>query len=311
MADHCDYVKQLTESSRLVAEACGVTNWRLVYQSRSGPPQQPWLEPDVCDAIAEMDDSQKLTSIVIVPIGFVSDHMEVMFDLDEQAAELCRSARDQVRPRSNRWNRSKLRGHDRVVSRGAIGKDRRACGGRAAWSLARRLPGRLLPLHAPTSDCAGVNLVRRTCRQSRGNARRHNLRQHGGFAFLMAIGIEQQVVEMAIQIAAGEQVGMLSFADQPRSVEQDDAIGGAQGLQATRQDDHQRPAVGEFAKGLQTGILGQVLGRWRWLHRQQDRRLVQQRSRHRHARRCISTPSIESPAVMIVLSPSGKRLRCS
>ncbi|NND98016.1 MAG: ferrochelatase [Pirellulaceae bacterium] len=89
MADHCDYVKQLTESSRLVAEGAGVNQWRLVYQSRSGPPQQPWLEPDVCDAIAEMDDSEQLSHLVIVPIGFVSDHMEVMFDLDQEAAQLC------------------------------------------------------------------------------------------------------------------------------------------------------------------------------------------------------------------------------
>jgi ferrochelatase len=90
MADNCDYVKQLDEASRLVAESVGVTNWRLVYQSRSGPPQQPWLEPDICDAIAEMDDAEKLNRIVIVPIGFVSDHMEVLYDLDDEAATLCK-----------------------------------------------------------------------------------------------------------------------------------------------------------------------------------------------------------------------------
>lgn len=89
MADNCDYVKQLNEASRLVAEAAGVANWRLVYQSRSGPPQQPWLEPDICDAIAEMDDNQKLDRLVILPIGFVSDHMEVLYDLDDEAAKLC------------------------------------------------------------------------------------------------------------------------------------------------------------------------------------------------------------------------------
>lgn len=89
MADNCDYVKQLTEASRLVAEATQAGSWRLVFQSRSGPPQIPWLDPDVCDAIAEMDDETKFSNLVIVPIGFVSDHMEVMFDLDEEAAELC------------------------------------------------------------------------------------------------------------------------------------------------------------------------------------------------------------------------------
>ncbi|WP_182865547.1 ferrochelatase [Stieleria mannarensis] len=91
MADNCDYVKQLTEASRLVAQAAGVDKWRLVYQSRSGPPQQPWLEPDVCDTIAAMDDAgDKPQYLVIMPIGFVSDHMEVLYDLDDEAASLCR-----------------------------------------------------------------------------------------------------------------------------------------------------------------------------------------------------------------------------
>jgi ferrochelatase len=90
MADNCDYERQLLESSRLVAESVGTTNWRLVFQSRSGPPQQPWLEPDICDAISEMDEAEKLNHLVVVPIGFVSDHMEVMFDLDEEAADLCK-----------------------------------------------------------------------------------------------------------------------------------------------------------------------------------------------------------------------------
>lgn len=90
MADNCDYVKQLHEASRLVADSVGADTWRLVYQSRSGPPQQPWLEPDICDAIAKMDDAEKLSNLVIVPIGFVSDHMEVLYDLDDEAAALCR-----------------------------------------------------------------------------------------------------------------------------------------------------------------------------------------------------------------------------
>jgi len=89
MADNCNYEKQLKEACRLVAEACGAENWELVYQSRSGPPQQPWLEPDVCDWIEKSDDATKLSTLVIAPIGFVSDHMEVMFDLDEEAAQAC------------------------------------------------------------------------------------------------------------------------------------------------------------------------------------------------------------------------------
>jgi len=89
MAENCSYERQLRESCRLVAQACGGETWHLVFQSRSGPPQQPWLEPDVCDWIAENDDTAKLSALVIAPIGFVSDHMEVMFDLDEEAAQVC------------------------------------------------------------------------------------------------------------------------------------------------------------------------------------------------------------------------------
>ena len=62
--------------------------WQLVYQSRSGPPTQPWLEPDVCDAIRERA-AAGCQHVVLVPIGFISDHMEVLFDLDEEAAAVC------------------------------------------------------------------------------------------------------------------------------------------------------------------------------------------------------------------------------
>ncbi len=90
MAAGCDYEKQLTEASRLVAEAVGVPEdrWDLVYQSRSGPPQVPWLDPDVCDYIETLENGGA-KDVVIMPIGFLSDHMEVMFDLDEEAAEKC------------------------------------------------------------------------------------------------------------------------------------------------------------------------------------------------------------------------------
>ena len=84
MAENCAYETHFRESSRLVAEALGHANWRLVHQSRSGPPHQPWLEPDVGDALAEIAKSGG-QDVVVVPIGFVSDHMEVLFDLDEEA----------------------------------------------------------------------------------------------------------------------------------------------------------------------------------------------------------------------------------
>ncbi|GAB5402021.1 MAG: ferrochelatase [Aureliella sp.] len=88
MAENSRYAQQLLESSRLVAEGLGHEDWELVYQSRSGPPQQPWLEPDVCDRIDELAGTE-VKHIAIVPIGFVSDHMEVLFDLDTEAREKC------------------------------------------------------------------------------------------------------------------------------------------------------------------------------------------------------------------------------
>ena len=89
MAEGCRYVKQLTEASRLVAEQAGVERWELVYQSRSGPPTQPWLDPDVCDRIRQLH-AAGARQLVIAPIGFISDHMEVLYDLDTEAADLCR-----------------------------------------------------------------------------------------------------------------------------------------------------------------------------------------------------------------------------
>ncbi len=91
MSEGCDYVKQLTEACRLVAETLGISNhrWSLVYQSRSGRPEDPWLEPDILDHLKEVHDS-KTQAVVISPIGFLCDHMEIMFDLDEEAADLCK-----------------------------------------------------------------------------------------------------------------------------------------------------------------------------------------------------------------------------
>jgi len=87
MADNCAYERQLQEASRLVADKLGVSHWNLVYQSRSGPPTQPWLEPDICDHLRELS-SDGVRDVVLAPIGFVSDHMEVVYDLDTQAKQL-------------------------------------------------------------------------------------------------------------------------------------------------------------------------------------------------------------------------------
>jgi ferrochelatase len=117
MAQACRYEEQLREACRLVAEGVGRTNWQLVYQSRSGPPHQPWLEPDINNFIRGvadigappssriismsggsrapslsdglLDRSHPIRDVVVVPIGFISDHMEVLYDLDTEVRQLC------------------------------------------------------------------------------------------------------------------------------------------------------------------------------------------------------------------------------
>jgi len=89
MAAGCDYEAQLREASRLTAETAGIPRWKLVYQSRSGPPTQPWLEPDVCETLRALRD-EGVRAVILDPIGFISDHMEVLFDLDHEADGLAR-----------------------------------------------------------------------------------------------------------------------------------------------------------------------------------------------------------------------------
>ena len=88
MARGSMYEAQLLETARLVAEGAAAGDWRLVYQSRSGPPTQPWLEPDIGEHLRTLH-SRGVTDVVIAPVGFISDHMEVLFDLDTEARELC------------------------------------------------------------------------------------------------------------------------------------------------------------------------------------------------------------------------------
>jgi ferrochelatase len=87
MAETSDYEKQLLETCRLVAEAAGAAYWKLVYQSRSGRPGQPWLEPDVLEYLRHIQELG-VRNVVVDPIGFISDHMEVLFDLDIEAKDL-------------------------------------------------------------------------------------------------------------------------------------------------------------------------------------------------------------------------------
>jgi protoporphyrin/coproporphyrin ferrochelatase len=89
MAARSRYEAQLRESSRLVAEAAGLREWDLVYQSRSGRPEDPWLGPDVGDYLRTAR-ADGLQAAVLCPIGFVCDHIEVLYDLDQEAAAICR-----------------------------------------------------------------------------------------------------------------------------------------------------------------------------------------------------------------------------
>ena len=88
MARSSPYVRQLELASEKVAQACGMRRWALVFQSRSGPPSQPWLEPDICEYL-RAQHAAGVRSVIVCPIGFISDHMEVLYDLDTEARALC------------------------------------------------------------------------------------------------------------------------------------------------------------------------------------------------------------------------------
>jgi len=102
MAAGCAYERQLEETCALVAEGSGLIanddgereeqgrgrRWQLVYQSRSGPPGQPWLGPDICDHCRGLREAG-VSDVVIAPVGFLSDHMEVLYDLDTEARQVC------------------------------------------------------------------------------------------------------------------------------------------------------------------------------------------------------------------------------
>jgi ferrochelatase len=89
MAANCRYEEQLVEAARRVSERAAHEEWDLVWQSRSGPPTQPWLEPDILDHLRVLAENG-VRDVVVSPLGFLSDHMEVMYDLDYEAAARCR-----------------------------------------------------------------------------------------------------------------------------------------------------------------------------------------------------------------------------
>ncbi|MCB1294303.1 MAG: ferrochelatase [Gordonia sp.] len=82
------YSRQIADACAAVAQRLGITDYDQVWQSRSGPPQVPWYEPDICDHLDTLADNGT-ESVVVFPIGFISDHLEVVWDLDNEAKTLC------------------------------------------------------------------------------------------------------------------------------------------------------------------------------------------------------------------------------
>lgn len=87
MAAQSPYVQQLEETARLIAGELDHDRWSLAYQSRSGRPSDPWLEPDIGKAIRKLA-SEGCNEVVVAPIGFVCDHVEVLYDLDIEARKI-------------------------------------------------------------------------------------------------------------------------------------------------------------------------------------------------------------------------------
>jgi ferrochelatase len=156
MAATARYEAQLQEASRLVAEQAGHSRWELVYQSRSGPPQQPWLEPDVGDRTRMLHREQGIQHLVVLPIGFVSDHMEVLYDLDTELAQICdelgihlvRAPTVGVHPHYVRMIRELIEerctpGANRLAL-GSLGPSHDVCPERCCWYEPRR-PARTAP----------------------------------------------------------------------------------------------------------------------------------------------------------------------
>ena len=88
MAEAGPYVEQLAQSARMVAAELGIGTWQFAYQSRSGSPRDAWLEPDIKQTIRSL----AAKAAVVVPIGFLCDHVEVLYDLDIEAVQVARES---------------------------------------------------------------------------------------------------------------------------------------------------------------------------------------------------------------------------
>jgi ferrochelatase len=88
MASQCDYAQQLEDIYRLVSESVNVPaeRWSIAWQSRSGRPEDPWLAPDILDHLQALTE-QGVSNVLVAPVGFLSDHMEVLYDLDVEARD--------------------------------------------------------------------------------------------------------------------------------------------------------------------------------------------------------------------------------
>lgn len=89
MADRCEYEKQLAETSRLVAQTLGWSGWDLVYHSRTGRPEEPWLVPDLCDHLRQLRLRSPIRDVVLVPLSYVCENLEILYDLDVAASAVC------------------------------------------------------------------------------------------------------------------------------------------------------------------------------------------------------------------------------
>ena len=155
MARACRYEDQLRESARLVAEAVGVTDTALVYQSRSGPPHVPWLEPDILDHLRARCRPGRRRIVVIAPIGFVSDHLEVLFDLDVEARDTAAALGLNLVRASSAGTHPAFVAMIRELIEERLDGSAGAPGDRPLRREPRRLPGGLLPARARADRARG------------------------------------------------------------------------------------------------------------------------------------------------------------
>ena len=137
----------------------GHPTWELVYQSRSGPPTQPWLEPDVCDRIEQLHSSTRVSDLVILPVGFISDHLEVLFDIDTEAHELCNRLGITMHRAATAGTHPRFVEMIRLLIEEPDGRAR-AVGPRVSRPQPRRMPRGLLSLsHCSATAIGAISLA--------------------------------------------------------------------------------------------------------------------------------------------------------